>query len=64
MTSIVDIDKKNEKLIKVIKEISNTNSESKKLLLELIKIIIKSVRKSISLNILNKIERLKERIGK
>ena len=64
ITSIVDIDKKSEKLIKVIKEISNTNSESKKLLLELIKIIIKSVRKSISLNILNKIERLKERIGK
>lgn len=64
ITSIVDIDKKSEKIIKVIKEISNINSESKEILLELIKIIIKSIRKSISLNILNKIERLKERIEK
>lgn len=61
MKSIVEITNSNN-LTKLLKEISKTNDKSKKLLLKLLEIFIKSLNKSITIALSERISKLKEKI--
>ena len=62
MKSIVEIAENNNNLITLLKEIAKTNDKSKKLLLKLLEIFIKSLNKSITLKLSEKINKLKEKM--
>lgn len=61
MKSIVEITNSNN-LTKLLKEIAKTNDKSKKLLLKLLEIFIKSLNKSITIALSERISKLKEKI--